>query len=118
MVALMVSAIAFAQTTGKVVDADNNQPLPGATVVVKGSNKGTVTDFDGNFSIDAAAGDMLEVSFLGYESSVVAASNGVVIRLAMSFNELGEGELEFGCAPSFDADRVSFVVWIWVAAAK
>ena len=64
MVALMVSAIALAQTTGKVVDAENNQPLPGATVVVKGTKKGTVTDFDGNFSIDASTGDMLEVSFL------------------------------------------------------
>jgi outer membrane receptor for ferrienterochelin and colicin len=90
MVALLVSAIAFAQTTGKVVDAENNQPLPGATVVVKGTKKGTVTDFDGNFSIDASTGDMLEVSFLGYESATVAASNGVVVRLAMSFNELGE----------------------------
>ncbi|MGA1341142.1 MAG: carboxypeptidase-like regulatory domain-containing protein, partial [Flavobacteriaceae bacterium] len=56
MVALMVSAIALAQTRGKVVDAENNQPLPGSTVVVKGTKKGTVTDVDGNFSIDASTG--------------------------------------------------------------
>ena len=80
MVALMVSAIALAQTTGKVVDADTNEPLPGATVLVKGTKTGVVTGFDGTFSIAAASGDVLAVSYLGYESTEVGAGNNVTVK--------------------------------------
>ena len=41
--------------------SDENGPLPGATVVVQGTSNGVSTDFDGNFSIQASAGDVLEV---------------------------------------------------------
>lgn len=90
IVALMVSAIALAQTTGKVVDADTNEPLPGATVLVKGTKTGVVTGFDGTFSIAAASGDVLAVSYLGYESQEVAASNNVTVKLQSSFTALKE----------------------------
>ena len=50
--------------------------LPGATIVVKGTNNGTTADFDGNFSINATADDILVVSFVGFASQEVEAVNG------------------------------------------
>jgi outer membrane cobalamin receptor len=74
VVLLCTSATIFAQTklSGKVVD-ETNQPLPGASVVVTGTQTGSSTDFDGNFSFESSAtsGNVL-VSFVGYESKTVA----------------------------------------------
>jgi hypothetical protein len=49
-------------------------PLPGATVVVKGTTKGTTTDADGEFIIDADANAMLEISFVEYAAKEVPVS--------------------------------------------
>lgn len=59
---------------GVVVDGDG-QPLVGAGVQITGTNKGVVTDLDGNFQISAAPGDKLTVSFLGFEDAVITASS-------------------------------------------
>lgn len=70
---LISSTVMFGQTTltGTVVD-DSNQPLPGASVVVKGTTNGVSTDFDGNFTLTAKAtsGSVL-VSFVGYNTKTV-----------------------------------------------
>ena len=60
--------------TGQVLDQDN-QPLPGASVVEKGTANGTQTDFDGNFSIDVAIGAILEVSYIGYSAIEITVSS-------------------------------------------
>ncbi|SHJ25633.1 TonB-dependent receptor [Pseudozobellia thermophila] len=67
--------LASAQITGTVLDEDG-APLPGASVVVKGTTTGSTTDFDGNFSINAEVGDTLVVSYIGFESKEVAAEGG------------------------------------------
>ena len=76
LIAVFTSNVMAQQTvSGTVTTADG--PLPGATIVVKGTNTGTTTDFDGNFSIEASAGDVLVASFVGYatqESSVDSSS--------------------------------------------
>lgn len=67
---LFISATVLGQTklTGTVVD-ENNEPLPGASVVVKGTTNGTSTDFDGKFMLDSKeASGTLIVSFIGYET--------------------------------------------------
>ena len=56
--------------TGTVVD-NNGEPLPGAFVLVTGTTDGTSTDADGKFSINAQAGSVLEIQFLGYETKKV-----------------------------------------------
>ena len=61
--------------TGTVVD-QSGEPVIGANVLVKGSSNGTITDFDGNFSIDAKVGATLEVSFIGYVTTSVKATAG------------------------------------------
>jgi len=68
---LLVSIFGYAQTifTGKVLD-ENNIPLPGASLVLKGSNSGVATDFDGNFEIELPSGNqILIVSYIGYLST-------------------------------------------------
>ncbi|MBQ8501904.1 MAG: SusC/RagA family TonB-linked outer membrane protein [Bacteroides sp.] len=58
------------KVTGKVVDAIG-EPVIGASVLVKGTTTGAVTDLDGNFSVEASAGQELEVSFIGYKTVTV-----------------------------------------------
>ena len=60
--------------TGVVTSADG--PLPGATILVKGTNNFATTDFDGNFSVEASQGDVLMVSFVGYSSKKITVSSG------------------------------------------
>ena len=63
------------QFSGNVTD-ENGIPLPGASVIVKATNSGVVTDFDGNFSIETSMGETLIVSFVGYASqSIIVNSN-------------------------------------------
>ena len=50
-------------------------PLPGAKVIVEGSNRGVTSDFDGNFSIQASEGEVLVVSYVGYADEQVAVGN-------------------------------------------
>jgi len=56
--------------TGLVFD-DQGIALPGATVLVKDSNRGVTTDFDGNFSIEASKGEVLVISFIGYKDQSI-----------------------------------------------
>lgn len=94
---LIFSVSSFAQVvvSGKVVDADVQQALPGASVTVKGKvDKGTVTDANGKFSIrmDANA-DAIEVSFIGYEPIKIklgAITQNLTISLVSSSEDLNE----------------------------
>ena len=75
---------------GQVVD-ENGEPVIGATVTVKGTNKATATDIDGNFTLKAPKGSKLVVSYLGYtDKEVVADGNAMVISLKESQFQLGE----------------------------
>ncbi|MEX2564641.1 MAG: TonB-dependent receptor [Cyclobacteriaceae bacterium] len=86
-----VMAAADAVTiSGTVVD-ENGGPLPGATITVEGSLSGTVTDIDGNYSIDVAEGAVLVVSFIGYKTIRINVSSQSRINIAM---ELDESSLE------------------------
>ena len=60
VVLMLSSSLIYAQNSisGSVSDESGN-PIPGATVVVEGTNMGVVTDFDGNYQIDASTGDQL-----------------------------------------------------------
>ena len=96
MLALVVQ-ISFAQNknvSGTVSD-DNGLPLPGATVVIDGTSTGVSTDFDGNYSISASAGDVLVFSYVGYanQSQTVGASDIINVSLAQD-NALEEVIIE------------------------
>ena len=80
----------MAQISGKVIDSETNDVLPGATIVVSGTTEGTVTGFDGTFSIDVEAGTLLEVSYIGYATTSVSAGDSLVVSLQPDINVLGE----------------------------
>ena len=69
--------------TGTVTSATNNSPIPGANVLVKGTNTGSVTDFDGNFSITASANDVLVFSYVGFQSTEIEVGNKTSINVAL-----------------------------------
>lgn len=57
------------------VTEENGDPIPGATILVEGSNTGTATDIDGNFSLDVDEGSVLLISFIGYKSQRITVGN-------------------------------------------
>lgn len=67
------------KVTGQIVD-QSGEPLIGATVRVKGAQTGAVTDFDGNFSIDAPANATLIVSYVGYKDREIAVRGRAIIE--------------------------------------
>lgn len=77
---------------GTVKDA-NGEPLPGATVMVSGNNsQGTVTDIDGNFSINASEGSELVVTFIGYNQQKIKVDgrNTYAVSMSEESNTLNE----------------------------
>ena len=92
VVLLMSCATLFAQrVNGNVVDAETNEALPGATIMVKNSSRGTSTDGTGAFTLEATTGQILVVSYVGYapQEVTVGANPTLEIRL-MSGNVLNE----------------------------
>lgn len=77
--------ISFAQekTISGTVSDQNGLPLPGTTVLVKGTTSGTSADFDGNYSIKVNQGATLVFSFLGYTTKEVAVGNSNTINVTM-----------------------------------
>lgn len=76
----------YAQTatvTGTVTDVADGSPLPGVNVIIKGTTSGVTTDFDGNYSIDVSEGDVLQFSFIGYNSQEINYSGQSTIDVAM-----------------------------------
>ena len=88
----IVSAFAQDRTVSGTVLDDKGEPAIGATVMVKGTGIGTMTDFDGNYSLNVPAGSKeLEVSYVGMETQVVAiAGNKVDVKLGESAQALEE----------------------------
>ena len=70
-----------ATITGKVFDKNGN-PVIGASVLVKGTNTGGMTDIDGNFSVKAAPGAKLQISYVGFETREVDAKQGMEVTLS------------------------------------
>ena len=59
---------------GQVIDATTGEPVIGVNVLVKGSTNGTITDIDGKYELNAPAGAILQISFIGYKTVEIAAT--------------------------------------------
>ncbi|MDR1624695.1 MAG: TonB-dependent receptor [Tannerellaceae bacterium] len=68
--------------TGRVIDG-NGDPVIGASIVLKGTTTGTITDIDGNFSLDVASGTILEVSYIGYQTQQLKAIAGSTLVISL-----------------------------------
>ena len=85
VVLMLLSGFVYSQDSisGSVTDAGDN-PIPGASIVVQGTNRGVVTDFDGNYSINASTGEQLIFSSLGFSSQTVTIGNQTQINISLA----------------------------------
>lgn len=86
------TSMAFAQSqiSGKVTSSDDGQPVVGASIKVAGTNTGTITDIDGNFSLNAPANAKLEISYIGMIGKSVKAAKNMKIVLDPDNHTLDE----------------------------
>ncbi|WP_458626362.1 VIT domain-containing protein [Winogradskyella sp. PC D3.3] len=70
--------------TGNITTASDGLPLPGASVIVKGTSRGAQTDFDGNFVINASPNEILVVSYIGMDSVEQKLSSSSTLNLALT----------------------------------
>ena len=70
--------------SGKVTSDEDNKPLIGVSVVVKGKTSGTQTKSNGEFTIDAATGDVLVFSYTGFTPQEIAVGSDITIDLKNS----------------------------------
>ena len=97
LLVLSVCFIAFGQVlaqsqtiSGTVLNAADDEPVIGASVQVKGTSKGTITDVDGKFTLEVDPNSVLVVSFIGMATQEVAAKDGVVVNLMEDSKQLDE----------------------------
>ena len=72
------------QTVSGVVKDATGEPVIGASIVEKGTTNGTITDFDGNFSLEVSKGATLVISFVGYQTQEVVATPGKTLNIQLS----------------------------------
>ncbi len=85
------ASISTAQEVSGTVFDDHSLPIPGVSVIVKGSDKGTVTDFNGEYTVAADKGQVLVFSYVGFETQEVGVSNSshdVTLRVGVALDEI------------------------------
>lgn len=83
IIANQEDAKSLALVKGKVVDA-KGEPLIGVNIRLQGTNQGTTTDINGNFSIDAPVNGVLEISYIGYEKKVVTITGNQTLNITLA----------------------------------
>ncbi len=83
-------AMAQTQVRGTVVSSSDGEPVVGASVKVAGTNKGTVTDIDGNFTLNVPADTKLEITYIGMEPQTVKAKADMSVTLVADEQSLDE----------------------------
>ncbi|MDR1119359.1 MAG: SusC/RagA family TonB-linked outer membrane protein [Dysgonamonadaceae bacterium] len=85
LILMLFSVAAFAQQTlkGTVKSTIDKEPLPGVSIAVKGSIAGTVTDLDGNFSLNVKPEDVLAVSYLGFKTQEFTVGDQTLVEILM-----------------------------------
>ncbi len=96
LLALMVAVPVMAQersVTGKVID-ENKEPIPGATVLIKGTNRGSATNVDGEFTVTMEGDEnVIEVSFIGYDKKEVKVDNRSNLTISLASDEMALSEV-------------------------
>lgn len=83
--------MAFAQkVSGTVMSQEDGQPVIGASVLIEGTKVGTVTDLDGKFSLENAAGKKIVVSYIGMQTQTLTAKDGMTVTLRPDDHTLQE----------------------------
>jgi TonB-linked SusC/RagA family outer membrane protein len=82
-VAMFMCIAAFGQTVTGTVSDVSGMPLPGVTIVVAGTNTGTTTDFDGNYSINASSGQVLRFSYIGMKPKDITVGSETTLNVVL-----------------------------------
>lgn len=96
LILFLIPGLAMAQhvVTGKVTELNSGEPLPGVNIVVQGTNTGTISDIDGNYSIDVGDPNaVLEFSYVGYLSEEFELNGATTADMAMTEDILSLEEL-------------------------
>lgn len=88
----LITAQSKTNYTGVVTDK-NQEPLPGVTVIVKGTTNGTVSSIDGEFSISASEGDVLQFSFIGYQTTELKLGTSTSVKVVLNEDVVGLDEV-------------------------
>ena len=86
------------KVTGKVLDKEDNTPIVGAAIIVVGTTNGTISDLDGNFTLEMEEGSKLSFSFINYASRIVpvpAGTKGMEILMEKDGSEGKKSEVKF-----------------------
>ncbi len=86
ILSLLLGNLAMAQQSvfsGKVTDSSSGEALPGVSIVVKGTTNGTISNFDGNFTLSVNRGDVIQFSFIGYKTQEIVAQGQQALRVAL-----------------------------------
>jgi TonB-dependent starch-binding outer membrane protein SusC len=81
------------QVTGQVTESSSGEALPGVSILVKGTTKGTITDIDGRYLIEAASNDVLVFSFVGYLNEELRVGTNTTINVALIQDIIGLDEV-------------------------
>lgn len=83
--------------TGSVVDLKDGSPIPGASIIEKGTNRGVLSDFEGAFEFNTNKGAILSISFLGMQTQEIKVENTtLLVKLQSEINELDEVTISVG----------------------
>ena len=78
---LLACTLSISAQVGGVIVDETGEPIIGASILEKGTTNGTITDFDGNFTLDVAEGATLEISYVGYATQSLKAAAGMHVVL-------------------------------------
>lgn len=109
MFGLLFSVIAQSTVTGTVKD-ETGESLPGATVTIKGTTTGTVTDIDGKYSIKVPGAEtILEFSFVGYKAKEVTVGTQAIINVTLSSDNVLDEILVIGYGTTLKTESTSAI---------
>ena len=87
LITLLLLCYSFIPITAQIVNGTvkdkSNQPLPGVNIIIDGENRGTTTDFDGNYSITASSSSILQFSYIGFVSQNISVGNQTIVNVIL-----------------------------------
>ena len=84
IILMLTVSVGYSQTIGVIVD-ENDELMPGVSIMISGTTKGTTSDFDGGFELkDVEIGSKLEFSYVGYETKIITISSVQELHIKMN----------------------------------
>lgn len=95
---VLATTIGYAQgnafmVQGTITDQEEGLPIPGVNIMVEGTSRGTITDFDGKYAIEVTASDQLVFSYIGMKTVVLPVVQGQELNLQMEEDDLALSEV-------------------------